>query len=81
MNKNNFVDLIERQEMLDKLRDAGLGEFVAVMTDHGCYTKKGKLNRCERAGRWAGSRRRCGPHWSGAGRSWGWNRVEENITP
>jgi hypothetical protein len=45
--KNNFVDLIERQEILDILEQSGLGKQIEalLLNESKVYTKKGRLNK------------------------------------
>jgi hypothetical protein len=45
--KNGFTDLIERQEIIQKLRDNGYGEIVDALVENESkvYTKKGRLNK------------------------------------
>jgi len=48
MNKSvSPVNLIEMQEVLQKLRDSGYSELVDCLLDNekDCYTKKGRLNK------------------------------------
>lgn len=48
MNKtSNFFDNIERQELIQKLRDAGFGELIDAFLENerDVYTKKGRLNK------------------------------------
>jgi hypothetical protein len=48
MNKtSNFFDNIERQELIQKLRDAGFGELIDALLENerDVYTKKGRLNK------------------------------------
>jgi hypothetical protein len=45
--KNNFVELIERQEILDILEKSGLGCQIEalLLNESKVYTKKGRLNK------------------------------------
>jgi hypothetical protein len=36
---------LEQEELLEKLRSAGLAHFVGTMCQHEVYTKRGRLNR------------------------------------
>lgn len=42
-----MIDLLERQELIDKLIKNGFGEIVEALmeNDFDCYTKKGRLNK------------------------------------
>ena len=44
---NNFVEIIERQELLQKIEKAGYGRILELfLTNEGkVYTKKGRLNK------------------------------------
>lgn len=44
---NSLTDIIEQQELIQKLVDAGLGDFVDTLLTHEnkCYTKKSRLNK------------------------------------
>lgn len=46
-SNNNPINLIELQEIITKLRDAGYSELVDCLLDNekDCYTKKGRLNK------------------------------------
>lgn len=46
-SNNNPTNLLEIQEIITKLRDAGYGELVDCLLDNekDCYTKKGRLNK------------------------------------
>lgn len=43
----NFVDFIEKEELMNKLRKSGLGEIIDafLMNESKVYTKKGRLNK------------------------------------
>jgi hypothetical protein len=43
--KKTFTELLERQELIEKLVDRGYGELVDVLLKHDSYTKKGRLNK------------------------------------
>lgn len=47
MRKNNLSELLERQELIQKLVDRGYGKLVEVllMNESKVYTKKGRLNK------------------------------------
>ena len=47
IKKNNPLDIIEIQELVDKLRKNGHGELVDCLLDNEnlVYTKKGRLNK------------------------------------
>jgi hypothetical protein len=46
MSKNNNpVAVLETQELLQKLIDAGHGELVDCLLEEASYTKKGRLNK------------------------------------
>lgn len=42
-----MIDLLERQELIDKLIKNGYGEIVEALMENeiDCYTKKGRLNK------------------------------------
>jgi len=46
MNKN-FVDILEKQEMIQKLIDKGYGKLIdaLLLNENKVYTKKGRLNK------------------------------------
>lgn len=43
----NFTDIIEQQEMIQRLKDAGFEELVDALlsNEQKCYTKKSRLNK------------------------------------
>jgi len=43
----SFTDIIEQQEMIQKLKDAGYSELVDILlsNEQKCYTKKSRLNK------------------------------------
>jgi len=43
----SLTDLLERQELIEKLKDNGFGKLVEVLleNDNKVYTKKGRLNK------------------------------------
>ena len=42
----SFIDLIENQEVVKKLKDSGYGELVeTLLTSSKVWTKKGRLNK------------------------------------
>lgn len=45
--KNSLVELLERQELIQKLRDNGYGEAIDILleNENKVYTKKGRLNK------------------------------------
>ena len=45
--RNNFVEILERQELLDILEKSGLGKHIEalLMNETKVYTKKGRLNK------------------------------------
>ena len=45
--RNNFVELLERQEILDILEKSGLGNQIEalLLNESKVYTKKGRLNK------------------------------------
>jgi hypothetical protein len=45
--RNNFVELLERQEILDILEKSGLGSQIEalLLNESKVYTKKGRLNK------------------------------------
>lgn len=45
---NNLIQVLEQQELIQKLVDRGYGELVEVLLSHEgkVYTKKGRLNKC-----------------------------------
>ncbi len=47
MQTSNLVDILERDELIRKLTEAGYGELIeALLTyDSKVYTKKGRLNK------------------------------------
>lgn len=47
MTKNS-LEVLEQQELIQKLVDAGYGELVdaLLMNENKAYTKKGRLNKC-----------------------------------
>ena len=47
MRKNNLSEILERQELIQKLVDKGYGKLIEVllMNESKVYTKKGKLNK------------------------------------
>ena len=44
---NNMIEVLERQELLQKLIDAGYGELIETLlfNEGKVYTKKGRLNK------------------------------------
>ena len=44
---NNFVEVIESQELLQKIERAGYGKIIELflMNENKVYTKKGRLNK------------------------------------
>jgi hypothetical protein len=44
MNKT-FTELLERQELIQKLIDRGYGQLIDVLLMDDSYTKKGRLNK------------------------------------
>lgn len=46
-NHGNFFESLERQELIQKLRDKGYGELVEALlvNEKDVYTKKGRLNK------------------------------------
>jgi hypothetical protein len=44
---NNFVEVIESQELLQKIEKAGYGKIIELflMNENKVYTKKGRLNK------------------------------------
>lgn len=44
---NNFVEVIESQELLQKIESAGYGKVIELflMNENKVYTKKGRLNK------------------------------------
>jgi hypothetical protein len=45
--KSSFLELIERQELLQKLIDSGFGKVIdaLLLNENKVYTKKGRLNK------------------------------------
>ena len=45
---NNLIEILERQELVQKLVDKGFGPLVEafLMNEGKVYTKKGRLNKC-----------------------------------
>lgn len=45
--KSNMLELLEQQELLQKLQAAGFGEFIDILlsNEKKVYTKKGRLNK------------------------------------
>jgi hypothetical protein len=43
--KKSFTELLERQELIQKLIDKGYGELIDVLLMDDSYTKKGRLNK------------------------------------
>ena len=45
--KNNLTDVIERQELIQKLIDRGYGELIEalLLNENKCYTRKSRLNK------------------------------------
>ena len=45
--RNNFVEILERQEILDILENSGLGVQIEalLLNENKVYTKKGRLNK------------------------------------
>jgi hypothetical protein len=43
----NFIDVLEKQELIKKLIDNGLGELVdmLLLNENKAYTKKGRINK------------------------------------
>ena len=48
MQNTDMIDILERQEVIDKLVDKGYGELVEafLLNESTVYTKKGRLNKC-----------------------------------
>lgn len=46
-NNGNFFESLERQELIQKLKDKGYGELVEALliNEKEVYTKKGRLNK------------------------------------
>ena len=44
---NALIELLERQELIEKLRSSGYGDLIEVLLENegSCYTKKGRLNK------------------------------------
>lgn len=47
MNKK-LTDVLEQEELLQKLRDNGFGEFIdtLLLNENKAYTKRSRLNKC-----------------------------------
>jgi len=47
MAHGGFAEILERQELIDKLREHGYGELIDALLDNEreCYTKKARLNK------------------------------------
>jgi len=47
MIQNSLIELLEREELIHKLNEAGYGELVETLLDNDnkVYTKKGRLNK------------------------------------
>jgi hypothetical protein len=46
MVTSSLIEILERQELVQKLRDAGYGDLVeTLLTNNKVYTKKGRLNK------------------------------------
>lgn len=45
--KKNFIDVLEKQEILDILENSGLGSQIEalLLNENKVYTKKGRLNK------------------------------------
>lgn len=43
--KKAFTELLEREELIQKLKDKGYAELVDVLLMDDSYTKKGRLNK------------------------------------
>lgn len=43
--KKSFIEILERQEMVQKLTDRGYGQLVDVLLNEESYTKKGRPNK------------------------------------
>lgn len=45
--KSNLIELMERQELIQKLIDKGFGELIEVLltNENKSYTKRGRLNK------------------------------------
>lgn len=43
----SLIDLLEREELINKLKSKGFGQFIFILLDneHQVYTKKGRLNK------------------------------------
>ena len=43
----NLTDIIEQEELLQKLREAGFGDLIDafLLNEQRCYTKKSRLNK------------------------------------
>lgn len=43
----SLIDLLEREELINKLKSKGFGQFIFLLLDneHQVYTKKGRLNK------------------------------------
>ncbi len=46
--KSTLIEVLERQELIQKLIDNGYGELIEALLDNESkvYTKKGRLNKC-----------------------------------
>jgi len=44
---SNFIDILENQELIDKIESAGFKEIIDIllMNESKVYTKKGRLNK------------------------------------
>ncbi len=47
VSKSNFVEIFERQELIEKLIDAGFGRIVEAMLNNEklCFTRSSRLNK------------------------------------
>ena len=47
MGMSNLTNMIEQQELVEKLKSSGYGKLVEALlaNDQECYTKKGRLNK------------------------------------
>ena len=45
-NMSNLIEIIERQELIQKLIESGYGDLVDALLCEESYTKKGRLNKC-----------------------------------
>jgi hypothetical protein len=44
---SNFIDILEREELIQKIEEAGFGKIIDIllMNENKVYTKKGRLNK------------------------------------